>query len=196
MEIQQMIKHLLAGQAKADADREQMLAEMNPNMKSNHGKAEANRKADQDLLARLEAKIETNRETDREERKAQRKYYQENLKKMTEEMLRANQDKMDTWLTGKQDGRKERTACYEATRADTEKTEPDPRMMQSIGEHQEVPKEEATVMLVGGLRKQCRDWNLAVGCCQKPKRRIQASHESWKRLTVDGRGVSRCTRMA
>jgi hypothetical protein len=34
--------------------------------------------------------------------------------------------------------------------------QPDPRMMQSISEHQEVPKEEATVMLVGGLRKQHR----------------------------------------
>jgi hypothetical protein len=48
-------------------------------------------------------------------------------------------------------------------------------MMQSIGEHQEVSKEEAAVMLVGGLRKWHRDRNLAAGCHHKPKGRIQAS---------------------
>jgi hypothetical protein len=68
-------------------------------------------------------------------------------------------------------------------------------MMQSVGEHHEVPKEEATVMPVGGLRKQHRDWNLATGCHQKPKGRIQASCKSWKRLTVAGRKVSRHARV-
>jgi hypothetical protein len=43
-----------------------------------------------------------------------------------------NRDKMDTWLTEKL------KACHEAMKADTERTEPDPGMMQSIGEHQEV----------------------------------------------------------
>jgi hypothetical protein len=50
-------------------------------------------------------------------------------------------------------GRKERTACHKAMEADTEKIGPNPGMMQSVGEHQEVPKEEAAVMLVRGLRK-------------------------------------------
>jgi hypothetical protein len=52
---------------------------------------------------------------------------------MVEEMLGANQDKMDAWLTEKQDDQKETTACHEARKADTEKTEPDPGMMQSRG---------------------------------------------------------------
>jgi hypothetical protein len=49
------------------------------------------------------------------------------------------------------DGRKETTACQEVT-----ETEPNTGMMQSIQEHQEIPKGEATVMPVGGLRKQHR----------------------------------------
>jgi hypothetical protein len=45
--------------------------------------------------------------------------------------------------------------------------------MQSLEEHQEIPKEEAAMMPVGGLKKWCRDRNLAAGCRQKPKGRIQ-----------------------
>jgi hypothetical protein len=37
-------------------------------------------------------------------------------------------------------------------------------MMQSIDEHQEIPKGEATVMPVRGLRKQCRVRNLTAKC--------------------------------
>jgi hypothetical protein len=102
-------------------------------------------------------------ETDREERKAERKAYQQDLKKMMEGLLKDKQDKLDAWLGEKQDGRKEMTeanperlktcqettAYHEATKAGTERTETDPGMMQSVGEHQEVPKEEAAVMPVG-----------------------------------------------
>jgi hypothetical protein len=77
----------------------------------------------------------------------------------------------------------EMTACHEAMKVDTERTKPDPGMMQSVGEHQVVPKEEAAVMPVGGLRKRCRDQNLAAGRCQKLNGMNQASCESWKRLT-------------
>jgi hypothetical protein len=61
------------------------------------------------------------------------------------------------------------------TETDTEKIQLDPRIMQSVAELQEVPKEEAAVMPVGGLRKWRRDRNLAVGRHQKHKGRIQAS---------------------
>jgi hypothetical protein len=81
-------------------------------------------------------------------------------------------------------------ACHEAMEADTEEIEHDPGMMQSGGEHQEVPKEEAAVMPVGDLMKQVRDWNLAAGRRQKPKGRIQAICESQKKLTVANRKVS------
>jgi hypothetical protein len=68
--------------------------------------------------------------------------------------------------------------------------------MQSAGEHKEIPKEETAVMLVRGLRKRYRDWNLAVGRRQKQKGRIEASCESRKRLTIAGRKVSRHARVA
>jgi hypothetical protein len=44
--------------------------------------------------------------------------------------------------------------CQEATEANPEKTEPNQEMMQSIGEHQEVPKEEAAVRSFRALKKQ------------------------------------------
>jgi hypothetical protein len=65
-----------------------------------------------------------------------------------------------------------------------------------VEEHQEIPKEEAAVMPVGGLRKWRRDWNLAAGRRQKPKGRFQASCESRSRLTVAGKKMTRRATMA
>jgi hypothetical protein len=79
---------------------------------------------------------------------------------------------VDAWITDIKDGQKETTACHEATETDTEKIEPYPGMMQSVGEHQDVPKEEAAVMLVRGLRKWSRDQNLGAEHHKKPKGRI------------------------
>jgi hypothetical protein len=88
------------------------------------------------------------------------------------------------------------TACHKAKETDTEKIQPNPRMMQSVAEHQKVPKEEAAVMPVRGLRKRRGDRNLAVGHHQKPKGRIEASCESRKRLTVAGRRMICCAGVA
>jgi hypothetical protein len=77
-----------------------------------------------------------------------------------------------------------------ASQDDTE-TEPDPGKMQSMEEHQEIPKEEAAVMPVRGLRKRCRDQNLATERRQKSKKRIQANCESTRRLTVAGKKMTR-----
>jgi hypothetical protein len=175
---------------------ELLLARMNTNMKYNQEdvlarletKVETNR---ENLLATLEAKFESNRETYREERKSERKAYQLDLKKMMKEMLRDKQDEMDTWLAEKQDGRKQTTACQEAT-----KIEPDTGMMESVGEQQVVPKEEAAVIPVGALRKRRTNRNLAVGRHQKLKGRIQASCEPQKRLTVAGRKMTRRARVS
>jgi hypothetical protein len=46
----------------------------------------------------------------------------------------------------------ETTACHEATEADTEKIQPDPRMMQSVAVH----KEGAIVKPVEGRKKRHR----------------------------------------
>jgi hypothetical protein len=62
----------------------------------------------------------------------------------------------------------ETTACNEAT-----ETEPNRGMMQSIKEHQEIPKEDATVMPVGGPRKQHRVCNLAMERHQKMRERTR-----------------------
>jgi hypothetical protein len=76
-----------------------------------------------------------------------------------------------------------------ASQEDTE-TKPDPGTMQSVEEHQEIPKEDAAVMPVGEPRKRRRDRNLAAGRRQKPKRRIQASCESRRRLIVAGKKIT------
>jgi hypothetical protein len=88
------------------------------------------------------------------------------------------------------------TASHEATETDTESTEPDPRMMQSVAEHQGVPNEDAVVMLVGGLRKRRRDRNLAARPRQKPKGRIQAICNSRRRLTVASGKMTRSATVA
>jgi hypothetical protein len=64
-------------------------------------------------------------------------------------------------------------------------------MMQSAEEHQVIPKEDAAVMPVGEPRKRRRDRNLAAGRRQKPKKRIQASCESRRRLNIASKKMTR-----
>jgi hypothetical protein len=87
--------------------------------------------------------------------------------------------------------RSEKAPSQEAT-----ETKPDPGMMQSVEEHQEIPMEYAAVIAVGGLRKRCRDRNLAAGCHQKPKKSMQASCESKRRSAATCRKVSHHARVA
>jgi hypothetical protein len=94
------------------------------------------------------------------------------------------------------DGRKERTACQEASEANLEKMETNPEMMQSIGEHQEVPKEEAAVRSSGALKKRHRDRNQAAERRQKPKERNRGNCGYRKRLAVAGRKMIRRARVA
>jgi hypothetical protein len=63
--------------------------------------------------------------------------------------------------------------------------------MQSIEEHQEIPKEEAAVMPGRGPRKRCKVRNLAAERCQKPKERTRGYRGSQKRLIVVYRKMSR-----
>jgi hypothetical protein len=118
-----------------------------------------------------------------EEMNANTKAMREDIKSGQAEMrsiVGAIEEKMDVWVAHRRDDQKgrmscqemmealleceeltsadmkacqEAATCHEATEADTEKIEPDPGMMQSIEEHQEIPKAETAVMLVGGLRK-------------------------------------------
>jgi hypothetical protein len=125
--------------------------------------------------------------------------------------VNAFQDKMDASIANRKDDRQETTFCQETTEArlaceeptsrdtkafhevterDTENTELDPGTMQFMEEHQEIPKEAVTVMVVGGLRKWRRYQNLAAGRRQKRKGKIQASCDSRRRLTVAGRKMT------
>jgi hypothetical protein len=67
------------------------------------------------------------------------------------------------------------------------KIEPDPEMMQSMEEHQAVPREEAAVTPVKGLKKQRRVQKLAVDRHQELKERNRGYCGSRKRVTVAGR---------
>jgi hypothetical protein len=87
-------------------------------------------------------------------------------------------------------------ACLQKMEADTEKTKPDPGMMQSIEEHQEIPKGEATVMPVGEPRKQRRVRSLATEHRQKRKERTWGNRGSRRKSAATCRKVSRCARVA
>jgi hypothetical protein len=153
---------------------ELLLARMNASMKEHMPEMKVDRKTDQ---ARMEAKIDAHRERD-----------QKDLKGMMEEMnamMDGNQAELRSTVCAMRSEWKEtiqheikaviqpirseldeKTACNEAT-----ETAQDPGMMQPIDEHQEIPKGETAVMLVGGLWKRRRVQNLAAGPSQKKKER-------------------------
>jgi hypothetical protein len=83
-------------------------------------------------------------------------------------------------------------------RPSTEKrqTEPDPGITQSIEEHQEIPKGEAAVMLVGGPRKLHRVRNLVALRHQKLKERTGGNRGSRSKLTAACRKVPRHAKLA
>jgi hypothetical protein len=86
---------------------------------------------------------------------------------------------------------KERTTCQEAT-----ETEPNPGMMQSIEEHQQIPKGEAARMPVGGPRKRHRVRNLAAQRRQKQKERTRVHRRSRRKSAAACRKVSRHAKVA
>jgi hypothetical protein len=87
-------------------------------------------------------------------------------------------------------------ACLGKMEADTEKTEPDPGMMQSTEKHQEIPKGEAAVMPVGEPRKRRRVRSLAVERHQKQKERTRGNRGSRRKSAATCRKVSHCARVA
>jgi hypothetical protein len=72
----------------------------------------------------------------------------------------------------------------------SEKMEADPEEIKSIAEHMEVPKKEAAVKPVRALKKRHGGQNLAVRCCQKPKKRTQGNVGSYKTLAAACRGMT------
>jgi hypothetical protein len=74
-------------------------------------------------------------------------------------------------------------------------TKLDPGLMQSTEKHQEIPKGEASVMLVGVPRKRRRVRNLAAECRQKRKERTRGNRGSKRKLAAACRKVSRCAKV-
>jgi flagellar basal body-associated protein FliL len=99
----------------------------------------------------IKVDMNANRKPDQEERKAERKADREDLKEMMEEMMNIKLKEMreeiktgqeeirsivNAWIADMQIDRLETTACHEEMEAYTEKTQLDPKMMQSVAEHQ------------------------------------------------------------
>jgi hypothetical protein len=114
---------------------------------------------------------------------------EEMLARMREE-IKSGQAEMrstlDEWLMNLKNGRKDTTACNEAT-----ETKLDPGLMQSIEEHQDILKGEAAVTPVGEPRKRRKICNLAAEHRQKRKERTRGNCESRRKLAAACRKVSR-----
>jgi hypothetical protein len=121
-----------------------------------------------------------------------------------QDKMDANQEKMETnrkayheEMMAMVDAYHERMmACLGKTEADTVKTEPEPGMMQSTEEHQEIPKGEAAVMPVGEPRKRRRVRNLAAERRQKRKERTRGNCKSRRKSAAACRKVSRSAKVA
>jgi hypothetical protein len=120
-----------------------------------------------ELMLFMQAKMETNRKAHHEEMMAMVDAYHERM-----------------------------MVCLGKTEANTEKTDPDPGMMQSTKEHQEIPKGEAAVMQVGEPRKLRRVRSLAAERRQKRKERSRGNRGSTRKSAAACRKVSRCARVA
>jgi hypothetical protein len=70
-------------------------------------------------------------------------------------------------------------------------TDPSPEMMQSVGEHQEVPWEDATVIPVRGWKRHHRGRKQAAGRHGELKELTRGDHGSWKKLAAACRKASR-----
>jgi hypothetical protein len=103
---------------------------------------------------------------------------------------------INTWITDIKDVHKGKTtASQEATEANTEKTEPDMGMMQSVAEHQEAPKEDAVVKPGKGRKKRRMGRKPAAGRRGEPKELTRSECGSGKKLTAC-RKVSSCATVA
>jgi hypothetical protein len=146
------------------ANQAEMMAEMNAKM---DGKQE-------DMQARMREDIKSGQA---EMRSTSRTFWSE-LKETIQYVMRAAIQHVWSELA-------ETSACNEVT-----ETKPDPGKMQSTEEHQEIPKGEAVVMLVGEPRKRHRIWNLATVCCQKMKQRTRGNSGSRRKSAAACRKVA------
>jgi hypothetical protein len=92
--------------------------------------------------------------------------------------------------------REEMKAYQEATEASLDRKEPTSVETKSVAVHEEVPKEDAAVKPVGGLRKRHRSRNLPAERRQKPKERTEGNCGSRRKLAATRRKITRRTGVA
>jgi hypothetical protein len=80
--------------------------------------------------------------------------------------------------------------------ANKEKTVPDPEMIQSMEEHQEVPKEDAIVKPAKGRKKWRRGQKSTAGQRGEPKELTRGNCGSQRKIAAACRKVSRHTTVA
>jgi hypothetical protein len=157
-------------------------------------KAEADRKAYQEKMDSYQEKMAADRKANKEE---SREANQELLTKMKEDR-KADQEKM---AADKEDFLARMDAIHEKRMAmlddhqrrmmATKKIEQNPKMMQSVEEHRDVPGEDVAVMPVKGLKKQRRGRKSTAGRRGEPKELNRGNCTSRRKLAAACRKVSR-----
>jgi uncharacterized protein YhaN len=126
--------------------------EMNTKMDANQAKATKQ----EEMLAEISARMNADLKDLKEDIKSSQAEMRSAICAIWSELKETIQHEMKAVIPPIWSELDETTACNEAT-----ETEPDPRMMQSIEEHQENRKEDAAGTSVGGPRKRHRICNLA-----------------------------------
>jgi hypothetical protein len=109
--------------------------------------------------------------------------------------IRASQELLKGEILTKSDAHRERMMArmdsqLEKVEACLVKMEASPEEIEIKVEHEEVPKEEATVETFGALKEQYKDWHLAGRCRDQPKKWIQGNGGSWRKLATACRGMT------
>jgi hypothetical protein len=167
MEMQQLMEFLLK---ELRADKEDFLAKMD----ANQAKAEADRKADKEVIRTSQEEAETLARLDAE------------TKARREEMAVMR----NKWVN---DNRDETLACQEMEARQEEKKPTSPDRKPEAAQKDEVPAESAEVVPVGEPKKKWRrDRKLATERRrQKPKDLTRENYEAQKKLAVARRGTTR-----
>jgi hypothetical protein len=159
--MQRIIEMLATNQAKLEADREEMIARMDANTKATLATQVKMNEIKEDMKT-MQKRAAVERKSDREEMKqvtrAGHEQIQENLKRMMEEMMSANQAKRDVKLeelgeaiektrvereeptSADRKACQETTACRDAMETNLKKMELNPGEKEAAVERQETPK--------------------------------------------------------
>jgi hypothetical protein len=171
-------------------DREQMLGEMEAKTEATQERMDANLK---DLKEDIKSgQAEMRSKTGAIEEKMESAIY--SIRSERDETIQQQVENVVTRVIHEtqnlQKACTDTTACHEATEADTEKSEPDPGMMQSVAEHQVTPKEDAVVKPYKGRKKRHRGRKPAAGRRGEPKEMTRGDCGSGRNLAAACRKVS------